>query len=63
MLPACIVGYSQPVHFGFRVYKLLLCEGYVLTRRLDPIDMIHVCPTPRPIDKFHSAEYKTSYLP
>jgi hypothetical protein len=29
---------------------MLLCEGYVLTRRLDPIDVIRVCPTPRPID-------------
>jgi hypothetical protein len=29
---------------------MLLCEGYVLTRRLDPIDAIHVCPTLRPTD-------------
>jgi hypothetical protein len=29
---------------------MLLCEGYVLTRRLDPIDAIRVCPTPRPIN-------------
>jgi hypothetical protein len=29
---------------------MLLCEGYVLTRRLDPIDAIHVCPTLRLID-------------
>jgi hypothetical protein len=27
---------------------MLLCEGFVLTRRLDPIDAIHVCPTSRP---------------
>jgi hypothetical protein len=27
---------------------MLLCEGYVLTRRLDPIDAIRVCPTLRP---------------
>jgi hypothetical protein len=47
---AHIIGYSQPACFGFRVYKLLLCEGYVLTQRLDPIDAIHVCPTPRSID-------------
>jgi hypothetical protein len=29
---------------------MLLCEGYVLTRRLDPIDAIRVCPAPRLID-------------
>jgi hypothetical protein len=29
---------------------MLLCEGYVLTRRLDPIDAIRVCPASRPID-------------
>jgi hypothetical protein len=29
---------------------MLLCEGYVLTRCLDPIDTIRVCPTLRPID-------------
>jgi hypothetical protein len=29
---------------------MLLCEGYVLTRRLDPIDVIHVCPASRPTD-------------
>jgi hypothetical protein len=29
---------------------MLLCEGYVLTRRLDPIDAIRVCPALRPID-------------
>jgi hypothetical protein len=29
---------------------MLLCEGYVLTQHLDPIDMIHVCPAPRLID-------------
>jgi hypothetical protein len=29
---------------------MLLCGGYVLTRHLDPIDVIHVCPAPRPID-------------
>jgi hypothetical protein len=44
---AGIVGYSQPAHFQFRVYNLVLCEGYVLTQRLDPIDMICVCPTSR----------------
>jgi hypothetical protein len=50
MPPACIVGYSQPVCFRFRVYKLLLCEGYVLTQHLDPKDVIHVCPASRLID-------------
>jgi hypothetical protein len=54
--------YSQPACFRFRVYKMLLCEGYVLTQRLDPIDVIHVCPTLRPIAEFCSVEYKTSYL-
>jgi hypothetical protein len=29
---------------------MLLCEGYVLTRHLDPIDTICVCPTLRPTD-------------
>jgi hypothetical protein len=29
---------------------MLLCEGYVLTRRLNPIDAIRVCPTLRPIN-------------
>jgi hypothetical protein len=29
---------------------MLLCEGYVLTRRLDPIDVIRVCPASRPTD-------------
>jgi hypothetical protein len=29
---------------------MLLCEGYVLTRCLDPIDVIHVCPALRLID-------------
>jgi hypothetical protein len=29
---------------------MLLCEGYVLTRRLDPIDVIRVCPASRLID-------------
>jgi hypothetical protein len=29
---------------------MLLCEGYVLTRCLDPIDAIRVCPTLRLID-------------
>jgi hypothetical protein len=27
--------------------KLLLCEGYVLTRCLNPIDVIRVCPASR----------------
>jgi hypothetical protein len=26
---------------------MLLCEGFVLTRRLNPIDAIHVCPASR----------------
>jgi hypothetical protein len=29
---------------------MLLCEGYVLTRRLDPIDAIRVCPALRLTD-------------
>jgi hypothetical protein len=29
---------------------MLLCEGYVLTRRLNPIDTIRVCPALRPTD-------------
>jgi hypothetical protein len=29
---------------------MLLCEGYVLTRRLDPIDTICVCPALRLTD-------------
>jgi hypothetical protein len=29
---------------------MLLCEGYVLTRCLDPIDAIRVCPASRLID-------------
>jgi hypothetical protein len=29
---------------------MLLCEGYVLTRRLNPIDAIRVCPTSRLIN-------------
>jgi hypothetical protein len=29
---------------------MLLCEGYVLTQRLDPIDAICVCPASRQID-------------
>jgi hypothetical protein len=29
---------------------MLLCEGYVLTRHLDPIDAIRVCPALRPTD-------------
>jgi hypothetical protein len=29
---------------------MLLCEGYVLTRCLDPIDAIRVCPASRPTD-------------
>jgi hypothetical protein len=61
-LLAGIVGYSQPAHFGFRVYNLVLCEGYVLTRCLDPIDVIRVCPTSRPITEFRSVEYKDSLL-
>ena len=28
---------------GLLVYKLILDEGYVLTRRLDPIDAFCVC--------------------
>jgi hypothetical protein len=43
--------------------KLLLCEGYVLTRRLNPIDAIRVCPASRTNRYFRSVEYKTSYLP
>jgi hypothetical protein len=50
MLLACIIAYSQPAHFGFRVYNMLLCEGYVLTQHLDPIDVICVCPALRPIN-------------
>jgi hypothetical protein len=29
---------------------MLLCEGYVLTQHLDPIDAIRVCPTLSLID-------------
>jgi hypothetical protein len=29
---------------------MLLCEGYVLTQHLNPIDAIHVCPASRPIN-------------
>ena len=32
---------------GPLVYKPILDEGYVLTRRLDPIDTFHVCPALR----------------
>ena len=32
---------------GPLVYKPILDEGYVLTRRLDPIDVFCVCPASR----------------
>ena len=32
---------------GLLVYKLILDEGYVLTRCLDPIDVFRVCPASR----------------
>ena len=45
------------------IYISILDEGYVLTRRLDPIDAFHVCPASRLISKtFCLSEHKYSYL-
>ena len=44
------------------IYILILDEGYVLTRRLNPIDVFCVCPVLRLIpETFRSLEHKYSY--
>ena len=67
MLLKCIPASTYPmiVHcLGFicSIYILILDEGYVLTQRLNPIDVFRVCPALRLISKvFHSSEHKYSY--
>ena len=58
--------YPTIVHcLGFicSIYTLILDEGYVLTQRLDPIDVFCVCPALRLISEmFCLSEHKYSYL-